>query len=292
MLACIHINFKYLYFNRIGNSARHNSKNGEKKMEKKTFGFKEWTKHSVNCCSGCSNNCRYCYAKGMAVRFGQMTPEEWSLERIREKDVLRKQKLYDGRVMFPSSHDITPGNLDACVVVIGKLLAAGNDLLIVSKPRIKCIERICREFEKFNDQILFRFTIGAMDNGILSFWEPNAPFYEERHICLQLARAYHFATSVSIEPMLDPASVVPMVADLEPFVTDAIWIGKMNHIQKNLKIADPETAEALTDMEGKQTDEAILRIYEQLKDHPLIKWKESIKTIVGIELPKEQGLDE
>jgi DNA repair photolyase len=37
-------------------------------MKKKTLGFKEWTKYSVNCCSGSSNNCRYCYAKEMAAK--------------------------------------------------------------------------------------------------------------------------------------------------------------------------------------------------------------------------------
>ncbi|WP_155303578.1 hypothetical protein [Desulfosarcina widdelii] len=80
-----------------------------------------------------------------------MTVEEWPLERIREKDVIKPQKSYDGRVMFPSSHDITPANLDACMTVIGNLLGAGNEILIVSKPRFECIDRICREFQAASD---------------------------------------------------------------------------------------------------------------------------------------------
>jgi len=261
-------------------------------MKIKTTGTREWAKHTVNCCSGCSNNCRYCYAKGMAVRFGRMLTEEWQIERIREKDVLKKRKLYDGKVMFPSSHDITPGNLEACMNVIGNLLSVGNELLIVSKPRVQCIERVCMAFEAFRDKILFRFTIGAMDNNILKFWEPNAPTYEERWECLRFAYNSGFATSVSIEPMLDPTSVVPLVYDLAPFTTNAIWIGKMNHIRKSMKNADSDTAEAMKMIETQQSDQTILEIYEHLQDHPLIKWKESIKKIVGIEIPKEQGLDE
>lgn len=261
-------------------------------MEKKVMGFKEWAKHSVNCCSGCWNDCRYCYAKGMAVRFGRMTPEEWPAQIIREKDVLKKQKRYDGRVMFPSSHDITPGNLDACVTVIGNLLAAENEILVVSKPRMECIAPICETFQKFQDKILFRFTIGAMDNAILKFWEPNAPVYEERRACLRLAHDVGYATSVSIEPMLDPESVIALVTDVAPFVSDAIWIGKMNHIQKNLRHADAESSTALKLVEARQSDEEILNIFDQLKDNPLIKWKESIKKIVGIEIPKEPGLDQ
>ena len=56
-------------------------------MKKKFYGFKDWAVHSVNCCTGCSNNCRYCYARGMAIRFKRTTAEEWPLERVRQKDV-------------------------------------------------------------------------------------------------------------------------------------------------------------------------------------------------------------
>jgi len=41
----------------------------------------------------------------------------------------------------------------------------------------------------------------------------------------------------------------------------------------------------------KQTDEAVRSIYESLKDHPLVKWKESYKTVLGLELPARAGMD-
>jgi len=260
-------------------------------MRKPTLGFKEWTKYSVNCVSGCSNNCRYCYAKGMAVRFGRMEPGEWPSEVIREKDVNKKRKQYDGRVMFPSSHDITPTNLDACVTVIGNLLQVGNELLIVSKPRIPCIELICKKFQEYKQKVLFRFTIGTMNNRILGFWEPNAPSYEERRDCLQLAYESGFGTSVSIEPMLEPMSVVPLVEDLEPYITDAIWIGKMNHIRKSIRMGGDNAMEAFTEIEAGQSDKRIFEIYDRLKDNPLIKWKESIKSIIGLDGPDDHGID-
>jgi DNA repair photolyase len=263
----------------------------DKKKTKSITGFREWTKYSVNCCSGCSNDCRYCYAKGMAIRFRQLTLEEWPLERVRQKDVDKKQKLYDGRVMFPSSHDITPGNLDACMVVIDKLLVAGNELLIVSKPRLACIQSICKNFKKFKDKIIFRFTIGALDNEILSFWEPNAPAYEERRDSLKYAYDAGFETSVSVEPMLCADGVVELVKDLEKFVTNSIWIGKMNHLKKNIPLSDDEIREAVKVIENDQSDENILQIYWELKNNPLVRWKDSIKKVVGIESPPEAGLD-
>jgi hypothetical protein len=48
--------------------------------------------------------------------------------------------LYD--YMFPSSHDILPEILDNYLIVLKKLLKAGNSVLIVSKPWPFCIEKI------------------------------------------------------------------------------------------------------------------------------------------------------
>jgi hypothetical protein len=42
---------------------------------------------------------------------------------------------------------------------------------------------------------------------------------------------------------------------------------------------------------SKQNDENIYEIYEMFKNDPLIKWKESIKKVVGLEIPTESGLD-
>lgn len=249
------------------------------------FGTREWAAQTINCCTGCSNNCRYCYARGMAVRFGRLKPEEWQHEQIRQKDVDRKYGKFDGKVMFPSSHDITPTNLDACLTVLNKLLDAGNEVLVVSKPRAECIERICDLFNEYKNQILFRFTIGAMDNEVLSFWEPGAPVYVERKAALAYAFFAGYQTSVSIEPMLDAENVVKLIQDLEEFTTESIWIGKMNHMRKNIVIDSAQTAEAVREIKRGQSDKAIWGIYEALKDHPLIKWKESIRKIVGPDEP-------
>ena len=64
--------------------------------------------------------------KSMAIRRKQITANQWPLERIRQHDVKKRHKKYGGQVMFPSSHDITPTNLDACLTVLKKLLDAGN----------------------------------------------------------------------------------------------------------------------------------------------------------------------
>ena len=260
-------------------------------MKKGTYGTKEWTANSFNCCTGCSNNCRYCYAKGMAIRFKRLTAEEWSIERVRQKDVDKRRGQYAGRVMFPSSHDITPGNFEACMTVLDKLIGAGNQVLIVSKPRFDIIRDICLEFREDRDKIMFRFTIGAMNDDVLKFWEPGAPSFAERLDSLTYAFCSGYKTSVSIEPMLDSDNVLDLVLAVEPFATDSIWLGKMNHIGKNIVIDSPEMKAAVRRIENGQTKERIKVLYEVLKDSPKIKWKSCLKHIIGLPMNNTPGLD-
>jgi DNA repair photolyase len=177
-------------------------------------------------------------------------------------------------------------------VVLEKLLKAGNKVLVVSKPHIQCITYICDQLGDYRDSILFRFTIGAMDNRVLSFWEPGAPSYEERKESLRYAFENGFQTSVSVEPMLDNEHIFDLVDDLSPYVTDAIWIGKMNQPRRRIEITDEVVEAEVVKIESGQTDERIIEIYESLKSSPLIKWKESIKKVVKIDLPDGPGLDE
>lgn len=44
-------------------------------------------------------------------------------------------------------------------------------------------------------------------------------------------------------------------------------------------------------LERGQRNERIWDIYNRLKDDPLVRWKESIKKIVGIPLETESGTD-
>jgi hypothetical protein len=227
----------------------------------------------------------------MAIRFKRVIAEQWPLERVRQKDVERRRKLYAGRVMFPSAHDITPGNFEACLTVLNKLTGAGNQVLIVSKPRFDIIREICRQFDEDKDKIMFRFTIGSPNNEILRFWEPGAPSFEERLDSLAYAFEAGYQTSVSIEPMLDYEGVIELILAVDPLVTDAIWLGKMNHIKKNLVIDSPEMEAAVHRIENGQTEERIKVLYAVLKNNPKIKWKGVFKDILGIQKPDLPGLD-
>jgi hypothetical protein len=191
--------------------------------------------------------------------------------------------------MFPTTHDITPEHLDSCLAVIENILRAGNDILIVSKPHLDCIKAICGRFSMYREAILFRFSIGAMDDTILGYWEPGAPTFDERLSCLRYAHAEGYATSVSCEPLLDAPKVVALFNALRPYVTDSIWIGKMNEARR--RAAPGTDPRAIARIEAGQTPEAIRIIYDLLKYDPLVRWKESYKAVLGLDLATEAGLD-
>lgn len=259
---------------------------------KKVSGTKEWATSNVNIQSGCKNNCKYCYAKSMALRFGRETRNSWKEITLKPHKLDDNYKKKEGTIMFPTTHDITTENLDECLMVLHKLLGVGNQLLIVSKPDPKCIKKLCEELIEYKDQILFRFTIGSANNEVLKFWEPNAPSFEDRVLALKIAHDLGFETSVSCEPMLDN-QIEDVVEKVEGYVTNSIWLGLVNRLKSILSVNcgkgtfDQEADELL----GLFSEDRIIKLYELYKDNPIIKWKESIKKIVGIEIPTQAGLD-
>lgn len=256
-------------------------------------GTREWAVAEINCCIGCPHDCRYCYARTAALKKGLISSvEHWSQSRIIDQAVNDKHRQYQGQVMFPTAHDIVEDNLAASIEVITHLLAADNKVLIVSKPSVSCIYRICERFCPQRQRILFRFTITARDASILSFWEPGAPDYLNRLDSLKLAHQRGFETSVSVEPILDITDLQEMIAELEPFVTHSIWIGKMNRIEERVVIDSDEVAEEVARIRSEQDDKRIVDLYESLQDNPLIRWKESIKQVVGVPLLTERGFDQ
>lgn len=277
---------------------------------KPVSGTNEWSTSTVNIQSGCRNNCIYCYARQNAIRFGRKTPGDsgaapWRVEVLDKDKAGKNYGKRRGQVMFPSSHDITEGNWEACASVICNLAAAGNKVLVVSKPRFSLIRRVCHFLTSSTrlyppdprDVILWRFTIGAARNDILAFWEPNAPTYEDRIHSLMWAHYDGWQTSVSMEPLLEWEwyAVQRQVEAMAPYVTDAIWIGKANHLRARCRVnlggLPNNMAVEIAALERSQSDARIQELYLDLKDNPMVRWKESIKAVVGLEVATEKGTD-
>jgi hypothetical protein len=107
-----------------------------------------------------------------------------------------------------------------------------------------------------------------------------------------LAYAQGYQTSVSCEPMLD-TQVERVVQAVQGFVTDSIWIGLMNDVKQRLTLngASLEIHMMGAELTRQCTREMISDLYNRLKDNPKIRWKDSIKKMLGLERPTAAGMD-
>lgn len=195
--------------------------------------------------------------------------------------------------MFPTSHDITRENVMEAVSLLRAYTASGNKVLVVSKPDPACIRVMFKELATVRGQITFRFTIGSADNNVLKFWEPYAPTFEQRLESLRIAYTAGFQTSVSCEPMLDNR-IDLVVEAVRPFVTDTIWLGRVNNLMNAVALNcpnDPQAKQHARELLASQPDEWLQELHARYAADPLIRFKDSIKRAVGMRRPEKAGLD-
>jgi len=170
------------------------------------------------------------------------------------------------------------------MIVLRKLLDAGNQVLITSKPHFNCITLICETFKEFRRQITFRFTIGSVVDEALQFWEPHATNISERISCLQYAFEAGYVTSVSCEPFLDawPQHVYEATV---PWLTDSFWLGLMNKKEQRVDLADvpAELIASFVMPLKKAQSPAMLKEYHRIfAGKPYVKFKKEFRDMIGI----------
>jgi DNA repair photolyase len=227
----------------------------------------------------CPNQCKYCYIKGMNKRFGRaardkdMTDEKRDLFVAKKEKVdkkWRKNKNKRKLIMFPSSHDIFPENVEDYCVIAEKIIKAGHQILCVTKPDLSCVKIICDKMKKYKNEFRFRFTIGTHNNELLKKWEPYAPSFQERLDSIIDAKEAGFFTSISAEPLLDdPTELIQMT---EKYV-DEIWIGPMSYVAELRD--DSELFDNYNEVKKMLPD-----IFEKFKNHPKVWFKEGLRKMV------------
>lgn len=244
-------------------------------------GTKEWAEVNENIQRGCAHGCIYCYAAHNAHRFKMRARPDWEEEELTKKAFVTAYPQKKGVIMFPTAHDITPFNLEAYLRVAKLMLEKGNKLLIVSKPNLSCIRTLTEELAQYRPQIMFRFTIGTMDADTAAFWEPGAPPPAERVQALKVAFEAGYRTSISAEPLLGGLDAARgVLAAVRPYVTDTVWIGKLNKARQRVDMSVPRNIEEIEKLEALQSDRGILEMYSVLMDDTVIEWKDSIKAVL------------
>ena len=245
-------------------------------------GTREWSDFSFNCIKGCAHSCTYCYAR--VSRFNTKRGADWS----NEEPYARKVKKCVGVVMFPTQHDITPGNLSHCLEYLRQLLDAGNRVLVVTKGGEDTVVPVVEMLLRWPvEQSEIRFTLSHWERSTGQLWEPNAPPVSCRINALVRVSNSRVRTSVSCEPWLDDVrSLVMMVNEVSPFVTETIWVGHANKLRERCKWCMTPAIEAeIAKIEARQTPEVARKVYEMLKDNPKVMWKDSDQKMLGLSSP-------
>ena len=225
--------------------------------------------------TNCANDCVYCYMKSLKHRFHATDIEDFTMGLSERAVAKRWRKATDARralIMFPSSHDIFPEFVEAYATVALAMIEAGHDVLVVTKPRVECIEYLAEQFSEHKDKVIFRLTITSDDPDVLALWEPRVPKLNERLDCLRLLYGRGFLTSVSIEPYLtDPT---PLLALIDEFVNETIFIGEMSGLEqaRSRGIDDGE----IRRISALYTKDCTLAVIRRHQDNPKIRWKTSV----------------
>lgn len=268
----------------------------EVKTKKIPFGTKQFAESNVNYMINCELDCFYCYGKIFALRFGRIqSPEEWKDMKPNMKVINANYRKRQGKIMFPSAHNITSNYFEYCIIVLKKLLRSGNEVLIVSKPEpdIPCILKLLQILRPYKSQVEFRFTITSNNNEQLKFWEPNASSLDDRLNALFLTFNQRYLTSANIEPYLDK-NPIPLIKKVAPFSSE-IWLGFMNWVGWLPKInptIDPTIlSEKIQYIKKISSWSNVQKIVENLKQlhediRSKIRFKDSIKRMY-----KKRGLE-
>lgn len=252
------------------------------KKKKKTTGVYEWCDSPINFQYGCKYGCIYCYAYSMAKRYKRCDSREtWTKNiKLNNSKIVQNYRKRKGRIMFPTTHDIYPENVEIFIHILTKVLNAKNEVLITTKPDLTTIKKICDTFskDKYKKLIQFRFTITSDHDEILKLWEPNAPDSCTRFASLIYAYDSGFKTSVSIEPYLqkDPQTIISFI---EPYITETIWLGIMNKrmlFTNGKKLFEP--------LEKYHTKEHLLKIIPECKklSNGKLRLKDSVRKLLKI----------
>jgi hypothetical protein len=111
--------------------------------------------------------------------------------------------------------------------------------------------------------------------------------------CLEFAFEQGFDTSVSCEPLLD-GNATELVEAVLPFVTDTIWLGKPNNLVGAVSTntgKDEDLKQRARELNAIMTLEYFQELFRVFGSNPTIRWKDSVKDMLGLERPDMRGQD-
>jgi hypothetical protein len=77
-----------------------------------------------------------------------------------------------------------------------------------------------------------------------------------------------------------PAGTIAIFEAVEPYVSETIWIGKMQEIDQRVDMSDRDNAIAVDYILKFQSDDNILLLHKALNGKEKVRWKDSIREVI------------
>ncbi len=191
--------------------------------------------YSLNCYTGCTHACVYCYARFMQ-RF-HPHDEPWGTfvdVKVNAVETLKRQlrRAAPGSVFISSACDGWQpiesqwGLTRRCCEL---LLEHGFELHLLTKSKL-----VLRDLDIFAGRtVQLGVSVTSLDERLRAMWEPGAASIEERFAVIETARRAGLQTSVMFGPLLpflsdSQASIEAMLARADGLGVDRIWVDAMN----------------------------------------------------------------
>lgn len=198
---------------------------------------KEYAPLALNLYESCSHGCRYCYAAGMALRFGRAkTKDEWhGRPCVRRDGVVTATAKYTAKhrgdgtpVLMCFTCDPYPPDADTTATrhAIQHIGAAGYTPIILTKGGTRAV----RDFDILKAAGgWFGQTIGMSSHVAQRHWEPNAADVGERWEALRAAQDAGIPWWISVEPVMDAHEALRVLRTVSFYtIKGHVKLGKLN----------------------------------------------------------------
>ncbi len=202
----------------------------------------EYAPLACNLFTGCTHGCRYCYAAGMAVRWGQAADRAGFHAEVRSRPGLYRA-LWQEAARLASEGDTR--RILLCFTTDAFQADAGQSGLSLSLAAMGVLAEHGRPYDVLTKGCPTGATLAVMAKhpdarlgmSLVWYrderraeWEPGAASVESRLLTLRAARALGVQTFASVEPVIDPDEALAAIYTLIAAGVSDIRVGRLNHM--------------------------------------------------------------
>ena len=192
---------------------------------------KEYADLACNLYRGCKNKCLYCYAPAVLREkresfHNRAIPRPGIINALK-RDAARMEKHDKRHVLLCFTCDPYPDDDKTSHTTRGAisiLKSEGVNIEVLTKGGKKAV----RDFDLYGPEDRFATTLTLVDVMESLKWEPDAALPGDRIEAIREAKSRNITTWVSLEPVIDPAQTLELIA-MTHTIVDKYKVGTLNY---------------------------------------------------------------